>query len=163
MSKKTKVTDLTQGVKKRKPIEFVKVLERTGVLTDNPRTPSTFNNVQRVLSADTSKYDIIIAWDDDTPACKYTYLGHWNDGYLARCTKVTDLTQGVNVKGKPIEFVMFLNPDGILTELCCRPNQWDNLQRIARGKYDAIIAWNDNTNNRAIYLGHWNDGYVDND
>lgn len=82
MSKKTKVTDLTQGVKERKPIEFVKVLERTGVLTDNPRTPSTFNNVQRVLSADTSKYDIIIAWDDDTPDCKYTYLGHWNDGYV---------------------------------------------------------------------------------
>lgn len=82
---------------------------------------------------------------------------------MSRKTKVTDLTQGVKAERKPIEFVRHLDTDGMLTISCSSPNQWDNLQRIARGKYDTIIAWDDDTNNRAIYLGHWNDGYVDND
>jgi len=165
MSKKTKVTDLTQGVKERKPIEFVKVLERTGVLTDNPRTPSTFNNVQRVLSADTSKYDIIIAWDDDTPACKYTYLGHWNDGYLAGWTKVTDLTQCVKAERKPIEFKQQLNEDGNTQNTSCKPSQWGNVSRVAiYPLYDIMKAWDDaSPQNAFIYLGDWNDGFVDND
>jgi hypothetical protein len=94
---------------------------------------------------------------------------------MSKKTKVTDLTQSVKVERKPIEFVMFLNPDGILTEMFlnpdgilteirCRPNEWDNLQRIAVGKNDTIMAWDDCLpNERVIYLGHWNDGYVDND
>lgn len=67
---------------------------------------------------------------------------------------------------KRIEFVKYLHPDGELQDSheCQKPKHWHNLQLFNKGthsKYDTIIAWDeDEDHQKAIFLGHWNDGVV---
>lgn len=66
-----------------KKIEFVKYVDNSGELRVSTRSqrPSVWQNVQLFDKAKFSKYDIIIAWDDNTEA-KVIFLGHWNDGVV---------------------------------------------------------------------------------
>ena len=64
---------------------------------------------------------------------------------------------------KPIEFVHHINLIG-RTTIPAEPSTWLNVQLFAKkyrgGEFDLILAWNDNSNDGAIYLGHWNDGVI---
>jgi hypothetical protein len=42
------------------------------------------------------------------------------------------------------------------------PAEFDNIKLIARSKYDVMAAWDNRSSLQhvAIYLGHWNDGFV---
>ena len=64
---------------------------------------------------------------------------------------------------KPIEFKYCVDSTGKLS-IAAHPSTWMNVQLFAKkyrgGEFDLILAWDDNPNNGAIYLGHWNDGVI---
>lgn len=73
-------------------------------------------------------------------------------------------------KGKPIEFVKWLdfyyqnqNFRKALTE-DDQPKAWGNVTLLQKqyhdSKYDLIFA-NDDNGNHCLFLGHWNDGFVE--
>lgn len=81
---------------------------------------------------------------------------------MNKSTKVTDSTQAVTV-GKPIKIKMIVSTSGVLLNNSCIPNAWDNIQRIATGEFDIMLAWDDLCPHiKVVYLGHWNDGFIDN-
>lgn len=64
-------------------------------------------------------------------------------------------------KGKPIELMEIITS----TKSFFPDNQkWDNLQLFEKGYFgysgDLILAW-DNDGQKGVYLGHWNDGFVE--
>lgn len=82
-------------------------------------------------------------------------------------TKIVDLF-GNKKEPKYIEFVYWLSPRGKAYNADLEPSDWDNLALFsvpktkADGELDVILAWDneDHSGNR-IYLGHWNDGIVE--
>ena len=65
---------------------------------------------------------------------------------------------------KKIEFVKRVLPDGVIEKPTPNPEDWDNITLFRKKdqffKYDVILAWDECSIARGIYLGHWNDGVV---
>ena len=65
---------------------------------------------------------------------------------------------------KPIEFVKRILPDGSFDEPTPKPEEWDNVILFRKKdryfSYDVILASDDNSEARGIYIGHWNDGVI---
>ena len=61
---------------------------------------------------------------------------------------------------KKIEFAHRINSSGHITEAKTGPCHWENvmLYRKGGGFYDIILAFDNGE--KAIFLGHWNDGVV---
>jgi hypothetical protein len=59
---------------------------------------------------------------------------------------------------KPIEF---LRPLGSITAFC-NPGSWDNVTYIGMVHNDIdldyILAWDDNSEAKVVFIGHWNSG-----
>lgn len=71
-------------------------------------------------------------------------------------------------KSKPIEFVKVLYNDMNNLDFnlpMTKPKEWENLELIrdsqTSNEYDIIYAYNNLRNYGSLYLGHWNDGYVE--
>lgn len=77
-------------------------------------------------------------------------------------------------KGKPIEFVSYLDSDTEINfkeEDLCKPSQWDNVALITKKHngvgmdlmlaYDNSMFKNGVLHEAVLYLGHWNDGFVE--
>ena len=69
-------------------------------------------------------------------------------------------------KGKPIEFVGILKtyPPYFEDKFNGEPKDWDNVQLYCKNTngYDIILAWDDdNPKINSVFLGHWNDGFVE--
>jgi len=64
---------------------------------------------------------------------------------------------------KKIEFVKRVCSDASIDSPICNPSSWQNimLYRESSGypSFDMIMAW-DNFGEKAVFLGHWNDGVV---
>lgn len=74
----------TEQPKELKKIEFVKVLNRDGVLNSPVTIPSDWKNIMLLeKKCKTLNLDLMVAWDEE---ClhkeKYIVLGHWNDGIV---------------------------------------------------------------------------------
>lgn len=64
---------------------------------------------------------------------------------------------------KSIEFVLFIGSAGDKLEARTCPSEYDNLCYLGKygiGRFDAILAWDNDSTNKQLYLGHWNDGVV---
>lgn len=66
---------------------------------------------------------------------------------------------------KKIKFVKYFDNSGELKKSVRsqRPSEWHNVQLFDKskiGQLDIIIAWDDNSEARVVFLGHWNDGVV---
>ena len=73
-------------------------------------------------------------------------------------------------KGKPIEFVLRLvdaikESDAIVELAKISPCSFKNLELVSKSNseynYDLIFAYNDSRSTGLIFLGHWNDGFVE--
>lgn len=80
-------------------------------------------------------------------------------------TKVTILGQEPKEEKelKPIQFMKVIHEEDLkITTPTCRPNDWDNIELIGRGKgYDIMYAYDHDRNKGRIFLGHFNDGVVE--
>jgi hypothetical protein len=67
-------------------------------------------------------------------------------------------------KGKPIEFVKFMCMSTFVSSNT-PPSKYDNIELICKGynnqNQDLIYAYDSDRNDGILYLGHWNDGYVE--
>lgn len=71
-----------QTEKAKKPIEFLKVLNREGKLTNPLTAPCEWRNIQLLeRKCKTFGLDLMMAWDT-VDGEKYIVLGHWNDGVV---------------------------------------------------------------------------------
>lgn len=67
---------------------------------------------------------------------------------------------------KKIEFVFLVTCNKTFVVAPNKPHEWDNVSILCRksdnDKYDIMIAWDNDSNEeqRAVYLGHWNDGVI---
>lgn len=72
--------------------------------------------------------------------------------------------EGVKKKGKPIEFDKFLCIDTFLSART-PPSKYDNIELISKGynnqNQDLIFAYDSDRSYGVLYLGHWNDGFVE--
>ena len=71
-------------------------------------------------------------------------------------------------KGKPIEFVRRLIDsidESRVEDTDDTPDNYENIELVSksnsRHNYDLIFAYNDNRSLGIIFLGHWNDGFVE--
>ena len=74
-------------------------------------------------------------------------------------------------KGKPIEFVEFINGDGQIEKWSsgdgAEPNEYAVIELVSKSytenKLDLMFAWDFDRNERGatLFLGHWNDGFVE--
>jgi hypothetical protein len=81
-------------------------------------------------------------------------------------TKCIVIGNTENKTGKPIEFIKFLDAsidEPIVEDAGVTPGSRENIELICRddGEYDIMFAYNGKRNTGAIFLGHWNGGYVD--
>jgi hypothetical protein len=79
-------------------------------------------------------------------------------------TKVSILGQEEGQKqGKPIEFIRYLEDDSGFHITSATPKEWRNVVLIQKkyGQFDLIYAYDKNPGSGTLYLGHWNDGYVE--
>ena len=83
-----------------------------------------------------------------------------------KCTIIGDQPQ--ETKKKPIEFVKWIDrdiDDVSVEETTNQPNQFHNIELICRsigGRYDIMFAYFDDARSTGcLYLGHWNDGFVE--
>ena len=79
-------------------------------------------------------------------------------------TKVTILGQDEPKKElKKIEGLLLLNEDGKWVKDTPPISEWDNCMLLERNGYkgmDLFIVWDNNSNEKFIFLGHFNDGIV---
>jgi len=69
-------------------------------------------------------------------------------------------------KGKPIEFVKALNNLSELVATKTKPKEWVFIELLSKNYphgYDLMFAYygERNSGDRCLYLGHWNDGFVE--
>lgn len=68
-------------------------------------------------------------------------------------------------KGKPIEFVKVLSSTELkIHSWTAQPSTWDNILLLQRNHVeglDLIYAYQNGNECSNIYLGHWNDGFVE--
>jgi len=68
-------------------------------------------------------------------------------------------------KGKPIEFVTFLDNTLEMENAESKPIRWDNIEVISFdyiGNFDLFFAYLEgDRKNGVLYLGHYNDGIVE--
>lgn len=70
-----------------------------------------------------------------------------------------ELLKAQTPKKKPIEFVKYLNSNMVAESNPSSPQSWINIKVLCRyNVYDIMKAWDDNENNCAIFIGHFNDG-----
>lgn len=65
---------------------------------------------------------------------------------------------------KPIEFVKKLGYTCEIEASVTEPKEWENVMLLER-KYtydglDLMIVWDEDIDDKTIYLGHWNDGII---
>lgn len=78
-------------------------------------------------------------------------------------TNCIDLSRLPKEHGKPIEFIKVITPRGYQNNPV-NPSRWGNIELLAKdhnGDLDLMFAYDDD--NRAdgvLYLGKWNDGFV---
>ena len=85
-------------------------------------------------------------------------------------TKIVELAvkcvEQVVKEPKPISFILVLGAvigGGRVASAVLSPKNWDCLALLSKGgenKYDTIVAWNEDENEKFVYLGFWNDGIV---
>lgn len=66
---------------------------------------------------------------------------------------------------KPIEFVYAVDSyNANITMAESKPSTFNDVMLMSDGidreGFDVMLAWNDNSTIRMVYLGHWNDGVV---
>lgn len=66
----------------KKGIELKLVLSSDGKVATSVCDPIDYDNVQLFRKSEKGYYDIILAWNEDTPDRGVVYLGHWNDGVV---------------------------------------------------------------------------------
>jgi hypothetical protein len=79
-------------------------------------------------------------------------------------TKVTIIGRATPIeKKKPIEFVKVIKSDHITTS-AASPHMWNNVELICKNYsvvYDLMFAYNKLRSDGMAYLGHFNDGIVE--
>jgi len=72
----------------KKPIELVRFIDAntsrpfTDVAEATKCVPTDWNHLRLVIKGDRNEFDVIAAWDDDSPRSPALYLGWWNDGVI---------------------------------------------------------------------------------
>jgi len=77
----TKCTVIFDQPKQGKPIEFVKVMQSSGIGKEIAQVkPTQYQNIELITFNYSEGLDLMFAYDNrrDLGAL---YLGHWNDGY----------------------------------------------------------------------------------
>lgn len=68
-------------------------------------------------------------------------------------------------KEKPIQFVKYVDQESgeVLPSLGVQPKNWENVSLLCERDLglDLMFAWGDDPNDGCVYLGHWNDGFVE--
>ena len=79
-------------------------------------------------------------------------------------TKVKIIVEATPIqKKKPIEFVKVIKSDCITTS-ATSPHMWNNVELICKNYsvvYDLMFAYNKHRGDGMAYLGHFNDGIVE--
>jgi len=82
---------------------------------------------------------------------------------MTKCIVIGE--QPTESKKKPIEFVKYIDVNGGKNKPDAQPKDWKNIERIAskfRGmSYSLMYAYDNNRDEGALYLGHWNDGVAE--
>ena len=81
-------------------------------------------------------------------------------------TKIINLFDNKEEKKvKPIKFIKYVNETTGETQTSgALPKDWGNISLLCKneGGFDMMFAWDDDhTNSGVVYLGHWNDGFVE--
>ena len=82
---------------------------------------------------------------------------------MTKFTKLSDLLgQEEKPKGKPIEFNYFIS-EKFIVESTKDPRQWDNVVYLGKDySFDLFMCYNNvNPQEKAIYRGHLNDGFIE--
>jgi hypothetical protein len=72
----------------KKPIELVRFIDAntschfTDAVILTSSDPADWNHLRLVIKGDRNEFDVIAAWDDDSPRSPALYLGWWNDGVV---------------------------------------------------------------------------------
>lgn len=81
-------------------------------------------------------------------------------------TKVSVFGQETeNKKGKPIEFIEALSRSGGTIQDSYYPSEYENVVLYSKAKqsghFDIILAYDSCRGKESVFLGHWNDGFVE--
>jgi hypothetical protein len=72
--------------------------------------------------------------------------------------------QPKEIEKKPIEFKKFFDRDLATVAANTPPNRYMNVELITlkyTDNWDLMFAYDGNRNDGILYLGHWNDGFVE--